>query len=846
MKKRLVAVMLGLTLSLVTVGEAGAAAFSSPDSETVHAEITETENADVFSAGDGDEQDAQTDDADHIQDEFSSDAEDELSTGTAGTVVTDGSLETGAAVVVQAEDWVQENGHFKLRKTVTAPAAEEENQVSAEFGTDAAEEVSTQPEAEDETASPEIVEEASVQPDASEAEVQQNELPSESFYTAADGLVEISTEYKGELHTGCYLFDENGYMVTGQAEVNPETAAVTTEVEEAEGSAEAVVGAAEATEDTVQYYFTTVEEAVAYPGCENEAVTPYASTVGQQKKATWQWDGSVFCYFDANGVQETIAQLEKKQKEAGTYTGYFKINGEYYCLDENGKPRTGDITLTVNGVSNQYYFEENSTIPGRMFHEGWRQVIDSKGERWLYYSMGADIKDIGKYYKRGITATKLDKNIKGDSTYLLDANGYILKSTMKKAANGACYATDKNGVIYRDTLVRYNNYRYYFAANGKRVSWKNRWNRVGNHYYYFGKTPGRVEEKHGWQKITRTNGKYVGWFYFDSKGNHYTDKLTSAGLYFTPSGKLASGLTKMNGKMYLFEVSNAQVHKGTMYKNTMVRYKNNWYIASSTGGLYTDRWKKYNGSWYYLKNYKVQTNQFMKKNGVNGYLDATGKYTTGWVIVSNAQNLVKYIDPNGNGFAKNTSLRVNGVLYYFDKNGYRISDVTSMYRRSSYFLEVDRVNGVMTVYTDSSKTIPIKTIRVSVGLPGTPTWTGTYRLSRSAVWQPLMGPSWGQYGTHVDGCGQGGIFIHSIACGQPNRYNLPVGEYLKLGQPASHGCIRACVADAKWVYENCNGSVIHIMDGQYKADDVFKGPLGKKPITPLRGAGNFDPTDPAA
>ena len=517
MKKRLVAVMLGLTLSLATVGEAGAAAFSSPDSEMVQAEMTETENTDVFSAGNGDEQDAQTDDADHIQAEFSSDAEDELSTVTAGTVVTDGSLETGAAVVVQAEDWVQEKGHFKLHKTVTAPEAEQENQVSAEFGTDAAEEVSTQPEAEDETASPEIVEEASVQPDVSEAEVQQNELPSESFYTAADGLVEISTEYKGELHTGCYLFDENGYMVTGQAEVNPETAAVTTEGEEAESSAEAVVSAAEAAEDTVQYYFTTEEEAVVYPGCENEAITPYASTVGQQKKATWQWDGSVFRYFDANGVQETIAQLEKKQKEAGTYTGYFKINGEYYCLDENGKPRTGDITLTVNGVSNQYYFEENSTIPGRMFHEGWRQVIESKGERWLYYSMGADIKDIGKYYKRGITATRLDRNIKGDSTYLLDANGYILKSTMEKAANGAYYATDKNGVIYRDTLVRYNNYRYYFAANGKRVSWKNRWNLVGNHYYYFGKTPGRVEEKHGWQKITRTNGKYVGWFYFDSK-----------------------------------------------------------------------------------------------------------------------------------------------------------------------------------------------------------------------------------------------------------------------------------------------------------------------------------------
>ena len=101
---------------------------------------------------------------------------------------------------------------------------------------------------------------------------------------------------------------------------------------------------------------------------------------------------------------------------------------------------------------------------------------------------------------------------------------------------------------------------------------------------------------------------------------------------------------------------------------------------------------------------------------------------------------------------------------------------------------MDKTNGVMTVYTDSSKKIPVKTIRVSVGLAATPTWDGTYRLSRSLRWQPLMGPSWGQYGTHVDGCGQGGIFIHSVAGATKSVYNLPAGEYLKLGQPASHGC----------------------------------------------------------
>ena len=68
-------------------------------------------------------------------------------------------------------------------------------------------------------------------------------------------------------------------------------------------------------------------------------------------------------------------------------------------------------------------------------------------------------------------------------------------------------------------------------------------------------------------------------------------------------------------------------------------------------------------------------------------------------------------------------------------------------------------------------------------------------MHRAGRWQELMGPSWGQYGTHVDGCGQGGIFIHSVAGSTKSVYNLPSWEYLKLGNPASHGCIRTCVAE---------------------------------------------------
>ena len=863
MKRRLVAVTLSLVMTMATVSEAGAATFTSPDGNSVVAVQAETETEtdtetvdaqsdpeasseeDIFSAGD---ETTDVPSQDQTEDVFSA-GSDVISQPEETPSVTTDTTDSSDAVVVKAEDWVNTENGFKLRKpaktqtTVSSTASEDASASYTDCGQSAevvqgeTEELS-QDTAEmdaDGTETPDNTDAVNVSDTEPASTADTTDVTADEFYSAADGIVKVSTEYKGETHTGYYLFDENGILVTGQAEVHQDVTDTA-----AQGEDKDVPNIIK--EEITQSYFTTAEEAVVYAGCEGESVTPYTSTVGQQEKNIWKWTGTQFQYYDENGKLVTVSYLEEKEKAAGTYTGYFEINGKYYCLDANGKPKTGEITITANGETNLYYFDPASTIPGEMFHNGWLRSDTTNGERWLYFKKGGNPADIGKYYKRGIVATVIPE--KGTGTYLLDANGYVLKSTMKKASNGSYYCTDKNGAIYKDKLVKYGNYRYYFESTGKRATWTKRWAKVGNHYYYFGSTPGRVVEKHGWQKLVTASGKYVGWLYFDANGNHYTDKWTSTGYYFRSSGKLASGLTEVNGKKYLFEVSSSTEHKGKLYKSTMVRYKKKWYIASSTGSLYRSGWKKYSGNYYYLKDYVVQTNQFMKKNGVNGYLDANGKYTTGWVVVSNTKNLVRYIDPTGNGFATNKSMRVNGILYYFDKNGYRITDLTSRYR-GPYTVQVDRVNGVMTVFADSARTIPVKTIRVSVGLAGTPTPTGSYTLSRSARWQPLMGPSWGQYGTHVDGAGQGGIFVHSVACGQANSYNLPAGEYNKLGSPASHGCIRACVADAKWVYDNCNGSRIYIFDGAYKADDALKGPLGKKALTPLRGAANFDPTDPA-
>lgn len=870
MKRRVVAVTLSLIMTMATVSEAGAAVFTSPDgddnvivqqSEEVNdTEQQETEvTEDIFTSGE-----EQTAPQDQTEDVFSATADGtetpasaQITSATSEAVTADAS----GALVVNAEDWIREGNEFKLQKhQKTAPAANEQQAGNAdsenkadvsEEGTENAASANTEITDADvilDTANASDTDVAEDTTSASDADVvtdtanaadtantADTTLPDtdasgkDDFYTVMDGIIKINTVYKGESHTGYYLFDENGFLVTGQAEVQLKD----------DGTVVLADEAAETSADLM--YFTETDDAVIYSGCEGETVTPYTSTVGQQVRNEWKWTGTAFQYYDKDGKLKTVEQLEKEAKAADTYTGYFKIDDEYYCLDKDGKPRTGDITLTVNGESNLYYFEEDSIIPGRMFHEGWRRADDEKGERWLYYQMGSNPANVGKYYKRGVIATRLGTDT---PTYLLDGNGYVLKSKLKKASNGAYYGSDSNGIIYKNAMVKFGNYRYYFGSSGKRATWKKRWAKVGTHYYYFGSVAGRVVEKHGWNAITNTKGKFIGWFYFDANGNHYTDKWTSNGYYFMPSGKLASGFVEINGKGYLFEVSSAAEHKGKVYKNTMVRYKKKWYIASSTGSLYKNGWKKFNKKYYYLKDYVVQTNLFAARNGVNGYIDSNGVFRTGWVVISNAANTVKYINPDGTGFVTNTSKWIDGMLYYFDKNGNRITDLTSRYT-GPYTVQVDRTNGVMTIFADSARTIPVKTIRVSVGLPGTPTPTGRFTLSRSSRWQPLMGPSWGQYGTHVDGAGQGGIFVHSVACGQANSFNLPAGEYNKLGYPASHGCIRVCVGDAKWVYYNCNGSVIYIFDGAYKADDALKGPLGKKPLTPLRGAGNYDPTDPA-
>ncbi|HCT92135.1 MAG TPA: hypothetical protein DF613_12280 [Lachnospiraceae bacterium] len=185
--------------------------------------------------------------------------------------------------------------------------------------------------------------------------------------------------------------------------------------------------------------------------------------------------------------------------------------------------------------------------------------------------------------------------------------------------------------------------------------------------------------------------------------------------------------------------------------------------------------------------------------------------------------------------------KYNGKVYkFYYKNGSRVKNLTKILNignSEDLYIEVNRRCCTVTVFARDGKKdyiIPVISFACSVGKASTPTPRGTYYTDRKHRWKVLMGPSYGQYATHV----MGGVYFHSVAGSSRSVHNLRASDYNRLGSPASHGCIRLCVRDAKWIYDHCAlKTKVKIFDSSYK------GPLGK-PKT-IKISGNYDPTDPA-
>lgn len=158
--------------------------------------------------------------------------------------------------------------------------------------------------------------------------------------------------------------------------------------------------------------------------------------------------------------------------------------------------------------------------------------------------------------------------------------------------------------------------------------------------------------------------------------------------------------------------------------------------------------------------------------------------------------------------------------------------------KNDYLIRINRACNTVTIYAKDETgayNIPVKAMLCSVGKDNL-TRPGVYKTSAKYRWKLLMNHVWGQYSTRING----GILFHSVYYYSKKPSALATKEFNKLGNAASHGCVRLSVADAKWIYDNCYvGSTVEIYD-----DSTSPGPLGKPGAIKIPSNMRWDPTDP--
>lgn len=158
-----------------------------------------------------------------------------------------------------------------------------------------------------------------------------------------------------------------------------------------------------------------------------------------------------------------------------------------------------------------------------------------------------------------------------------------------------------------------------------------------------------------------------------------------------------------------------------------------------------------------------------------------------------------------------------------------------------YRLEVNCTQNVVNVYERDENGEYNNCVKVMLCSIGTATpRSGTFGLKKYGwEWKGLQGDVYGQYATQITG----NILFHSVPYTEKyNNASLEYWEYDKLGTPASLGCVRLTVQNAKWIYDNCeNGTKVMFYE------DSNPGPLGKpseRKISSEENYRNWDPTDP--
>jgi len=382
--------------------------------------------------------------------------------------------------------------------------------------------------------------------------------------------------------------------------------------------------------------------------------------------------------------------------------------------------------------------------------------------------------------------------------------------TIKQVLGNGTLAAGQTAMKARKVSGRWrtlNGRRYYLSRSNRLVTG---WLKKGSSRYYLDPADGGAAMT-GFGQIG--NKAYC----FSPKGRMRTGGLirTADGSNYFASkyGPLLSGFRKYARGKYFFS---RQTYKMT--------------YGFVTSGSYT----------YYMKTAGRQKGQmltgWLQKRGLRYYFNAKGRLQKGWL---NAGGRKYYMNPE-TGEALTGTQVIDGKTYSFNSDGALAltekekAQQTAAAATGPWLIKVNQSTCTITIYRGKT---PVKAFACSVGLNGA-TPDGTFSIMDHLRWHELDGPSWGQWCSHITW----NILFHSIPYQRfQDKYSLPASAYNKLGQAASHGCIRLACKDCKYIFDNCPiGTKVIIFHGSRSND-----PLGK-PMPPYVGSWskNYDPTDP--
>ncbi|MGN0253135.1 MAG: L,D-transpeptidase [Lachnospiraceae bacterium] len=158
-----------------------------------------------------------------------------------------------------------------------------------------------------------------------------------------------------------------------------------------------------------------------------------------------------------------------------------------------------------------------------------------------------------------------------------------------------------------------------------------------------------------------------------------------------------------------------------------------------------------------------------------------------------------------------------------------------------YYIKVNKTTCTVTIYIkeENGKLTPYKAMVCSIGREGHETPEGKgYKTSDYYDWRLMVDNTYGRYAVRFNKS----IMFHSVPYYKTKKNSLEWQDYNKLGKPASLGCIRLAVADAKWIFDNCKrGTEVEVYSGNASTD-----PLGTPEPIKLDTKSSFrdwDPTD---